>query len=152
MPNFRCLGFLDTFDAVAQLHRLQSGRADTFLLDESWRSGRSLVARARKLIPRGEELRITAEVQRRAPGGPSAWRIADGGFFEFRIPLVTNPGVVEHRGPESVSMGIGSLWWCNGETWRCETNWGQHPSYHMVIHAEPPAADLPVGAIVDTVG
>ena len=150
MSAFRCFGHLDTFDAVAQLHRLQAGKPDSFPVEETWRSGRSLVARARLLLgPAAKDAEILGVNIKRCLPGVSNWRLLasndallhEPADLEFFIPLVTNPGVTEYRRGEMVHMAAGSLWWANSRVERSEANWGQTPAYIMVIHV----AELPVG-------
>lgn len=150
MRHFQIFDHIDPFAATVGLakQRLQIGEDGILTLVEGgretaayegWKSLQSLITKARKLIKSGEDL-ADAAIERVNPGVTTEWQRMASPLHMFRIPLVTNPGCVEHVGAEIVHMPVGSLWWQNTEALFCTSNFGASPRYHLVFWLPKPGA------------
>jgi hypothetical protein len=159
MNNFRPIASLDCFRLTASLHARQSlmkdrpcllraGKDWTKACDEKWQALRNLIGQIERLpssegyesgdvyllsVPPSEATDWEKHQTLAQPSDPMAqiqWQT-------LHLPIITNPGVHVHSGPEVTHIPFWLLTWVNSVPLGCVVNHGDRMACHLVIEFRP---------------
>ncbi len=141
----RPVTFVDTFAAVARLHRLKASFEEVLVLREAdgtesteyagWHSLKRLVKTA-QFDQKVAGLRI----ERLKAGTATEWARDPAVTHRVVCALVTNPLAFVHCRAASAHIPAGGVWLVESGDLCCETNWGQFDRYHLVADLLPQEA------------